>query len=168
MAHPYHHAVSSVKKWGGMVEDYQPVHDWFDETKALLADFRHRALRHHAEGIFMCEQVFGTTISLSTCGRCGRTQEEHDEWVCPGHEPGPNEPMGISVYCDDSCGCPQFKAKVIPVRWIGEQHVTEDMGFIPEAAQWLKRISAEPWMFRGAKPLERILASQDSEIEEVR
>ena len=22
MAHPYHHALSSVKKWGGTVEDY--------------------------------------------------------------------------------------------------------------------------------------------------
>jgi hypothetical protein len=24
-----------------------------DESKAITADFRHRALRHHAEGIFM-------------------------------------------------------------------------------------------------------------------
>jgi hypothetical protein len=22
MAHPYHHALSSVKKWGGAIEDY--------------------------------------------------------------------------------------------------------------------------------------------------
>src|SRR5688572_24130540 len=59
VAHPYHHALSSVKKWGGQVEDYLPIHSWFDETKALLADFRHRALRHHAEGIFLCERFFG-------------------------------------------------------------------------------------------------------------
>ena len=43
MAHPYHHAVSSVRKWGGRVEDYQAIHDWFDASKAHLADFRHRA-----------------------------------------------------------------------------------------------------------------------------
>ncbi len=23
--------------------------------------------------------------------------------ICKGHEPGPNEPMGIAVYCDGSC-----------------------------------------------------------------
>ena len=55
MAHPYHHALSSVKKWGGTVEDYLPIHSWFDASKEILADFRHRALRHHAEGIFMAE-----------------------------------------------------------------------------------------------------------------
>ena len=53
MPHPYHHSLSSVKKWGGTVEDYNRVHDWFDESKKIIADFRHRALRHHAEGIFM-------------------------------------------------------------------------------------------------------------------
>ena len=28
MAHPYHHALSSVKKWGGSPEDYQKIHDY--------------------------------------------------------------------------------------------------------------------------------------------
>jgi lipopolysaccharide biosynthesis regulator YciM len=52
MGHPYHHALSSVKKWGGTADDYLPLHQWFDESKAISADFRHRALRHHAENIF--------------------------------------------------------------------------------------------------------------------
>jgi|TARA_R100001129_G_scaffold16834_1_gene10981 hypothetical protein len=65
MANCYHHAVSSVKKWGGSPEDYQPIHDWFDESKKIMADFRHRALRHHAEGCFACEEKFGTTITNS-------------------------------------------------------------------------------------------------------
>ena len=30
MAHPYHHALSSVKKWGGTVDDFIAVHAWFD------------------------------------------------------------------------------------------------------------------------------------------
>src|SRR3546814_11263263 len=50
MGHCYHHALSSVKKWGGTAEDYLPLHQWFDESKAITADFRHRALRPHAEG----------------------------------------------------------------------------------------------------------------------
>jgi hypothetical protein len=66
MAHPYHHSLSSVKKWGGCVADYQRIHDWFDASKAIIADFRHRALRHHAEGIFMAETIFGHTLTLST------------------------------------------------------------------------------------------------------
>ena len=28
MSHPYHHAVSSAKKWGGKAEDYQKIHDY--------------------------------------------------------------------------------------------------------------------------------------------
>lgn len=108
MANPYHHALSSVKKWGGEVDDYLPIHSWFDESKAFLADFRHRALRHHAEGIFLCESIFGTTITTST-----------------GRE--------------------------IPVRWVGEQHVLEDLGMIPTASDWLRQIQPEPWMQRSRK-----------------
>ena len=62
MAHCYYHALSSVRKWGGVVQDYLPLHQWFDQSKAILADPRHRALRHHAEGIFMLEALFGATI----------------------------------------------------------------------------------------------------------
>lgn len=65
MAHSYHHAVSSARRWGGKPEDYQPVHDWLDGSKLILADFRHRALRHHAEGCFAAEQVFGVTLTNS-------------------------------------------------------------------------------------------------------
>jgi hypothetical protein len=103
MAHPYHHALSSAKKWGGIPEDYFPIHAWFDESKQITADFRHRALRHHAEGIFMCEKLFGITITLTG-------------------------------------------GKVIPVRWVGEQHVTEDLGFIPSFADWAKEIKPKRWM----------------------
>ena len=63
MAHSYHHAVSSARKWGGTPDDYLPIHGWMDGSKLILADFRHRALRHHAEGCFMAEQVFGVTIT---------------------------------------------------------------------------------------------------------
>jgi hypothetical protein len=107
--HPYHHCLLSVKNWGGKVEDYLPLHSWFDESKKIVADFRHRALRHHAEGIFMAETIFGPTLTLST-------------------------------------------GRVIPTRWIGEQHVRDDLGFIPSFAQWVKAIRPEPWMGRSGKP----------------
>ena len=37
MAHPYHHCLSSVKTWGGVPEDYLPIHQWFDATKRHYA-----------------------------------------------------------------------------------------------------------------------------------
>jgi hypothetical protein len=105
MSHPYHHSLSSVKKWGGAVEDYYPIHQWFDESKKIDADFRHRALRHHAEGIFMAETIFGKTLTLST-------------------------------------------GRVVPTRWVGEQHVVEDLGRIPSFADWARSIRPQPWMGR--------------------
>lgn len=108
MSHPYHHSLSSVKKWGGEVDDYLPIHHWFDESKAHFADFRHRALRHHSEGIFECEQRFGLTITLST---------------------------GVTI----------------PTRWVGEQHVKEDLGRIPSIQDWFSNIAPQPWMGRTQK-----------------
>lgn len=109
MAHPLKHAESSARKWGGKPEDYLAIHQWFDESKAYLADFRHRAMRHHAEGIFMCERFFGVTITNSD-------------------------------------------GKQVPVRYIGEQHVKEDLGRIPSVCDWLSRIVPEKWM--GGRKLE--------------
>jgi len=66
MAHSYYHALSSVRPWGGTADDFLPIHTWFDESKLISADFRHRALRHHAEGIFLAERLFGVVLTIST------------------------------------------------------------------------------------------------------
>lgn len=65
MAHSLMHAKSSARKFGGQPEDYMAIHAWFDGTKELVADFRHRALRHHTHGIFEAERVFGIYITNS-------------------------------------------------------------------------------------------------------
>jgi hypothetical protein len=41
--------------------------------------------------------------------------------------------------------------RIIPTRWVGEQHVREDLGFIPSFADWVKAIRPEPWMGRTEK-----------------
>jgi hypothetical protein len=120
MANPYHHACSSAKKWGGKPEDYQKIHDWFDESKMMMADFRHRALRHHAEGIFMCEKIFGNVVEIST-------------------------------------------GRMIPVRWVGEQHVKEDCGFIPSMQDWFQHIKPQKWMGEPPVRLERLLDKIDKD-----
>jgi len=63
--HPWHHALSSVKKFGGEPMDYWKIHHWFDASKSTYADFRHRALRHHSFGIYECEERFGVTLQNS-------------------------------------------------------------------------------------------------------
>jgi hypothetical protein len=105
MAHPYHHAVRSARLFGGKPEDYLAIHDWFDESKAHIADVRHRALRHHSEGIFLCQSIFGATIANSD-------------------------------------------GKSVPVRTIGEQHVKDDLGWIPSVKDWLQHLEFQPWMGR--------------------
>lgn len=111
--HPYHHALSSAQKYGGKPEDYLPIHGWFDASKAHLCDFRHRALRHHAEGIFLAESIFGVTLSNSA-------------------------------------------GRVVPVRFLGEQHVKEDLGWIPSAKDWLVCITPRDWMTRAAATPEKL------------
>lgn len=101
---PYIHSKNSVKKYGGKVEDYQPLHDFFDSSKAHVPDIRHRGLLHSSFGIFLLERVFGTTITNSD-------------------------------------------GKVISVRDIGEDHVIEDMGFIPTVDKWLGNMTIQEWMF---------------------
>lgn len=108
MAHPLKHAENSARKFGGKPEDYLPIHYWLDESKVYLPDFRHRALRHHSDGIFLCERIFGVAINNS-------------------------------------------EGKHVPVRYIAEQYVREDLGRIPTAQDWLSQIRAQPWMY-GRRP----------------
>lgn len=63
---PWEHAVRDVAAFGGVVDDYLKIHDWFDQTKAFMPDLRHRAVLHNAWGIFLCEQVFGAVVVNST------------------------------------------------------------------------------------------------------
>lgn len=62
---PWIHSKNSVKRYGGVIEDYLPIHDWFDSTKSAYADTKHRAILHNTFGIYLCEQLFGHTITNS-------------------------------------------------------------------------------------------------------
>ena len=59
MAKPIEHAISSVKKYGGSINDYLPIHQMMDSSKAAFPDNRHRAIFHHSFGIFLLEKIFG-------------------------------------------------------------------------------------------------------------
>jgi hypothetical protein len=59
---PWHHALSSAKKFGGKPEDYINIHEWFDCTKQYTGEWTHRAMRHHAAGIQWCIETFGDAV----------------------------------------------------------------------------------------------------------
>lgn len=61
----YVHAKNSANKHGGVPEDYLPVHDFIDQTKAFLGDVRHRAIYHNAFGCFQAEKFLGHVITNS-------------------------------------------------------------------------------------------------------
>lgn len=64
MSNPLVHAERSVRKWGGTTDLYLPIHRWFDATKAVIPDNRHRMLLHNSFGILLAEQVFGAVIDV--------------------------------------------------------------------------------------------------------
>ena len=39
----------------------------------------------------------------------------------------------------------------IPTRWVGEQHVQQDLSFIPSFADWMRAIRPLPWMRRASR-----------------
>ena len=93
MSHPLEHAKSSVRRWGGQVSDYQLIHEWFDETKAWIGHSKHRMFRHHSEGIFECEKVFGPSF-VNSDGRTVYTRyvgEQHVKEDCNGYIPTAKE-----------------------------------------------------------------------------
>ena len=101
--HPVVHSLSSVKKFGGKIEDYIKIHQWLDETKAWIPNFKHRAFRHHAEGIFEAERIFGTHFENSD-GNIVYTRyiaELHVKEDCNGRIPNAKEwieAMVLGVY----------------------------------------------------------------------
>ena len=102
---PYIHAQASVKKFGGKEEDYLPIHDFIDSSKAHFPDVRHRAMLHNSFGIYIAERVFGIFITNSD-------------------------------------------GKKIQVRDIAEEHILEDLGFIPTVQDFLSCMKPMEWMVR--------------------
>lgn len=86
---PLVHANNSVKRYGGIVDDYMLIHNWFDSTKSTYADTRHRAILHNTFGIFLAEQLFGNYITNSDGKRVSVRDiaEDHVSEDCGGKIP---------------------------------------------------------------------------------
>lgn len=87
MAHPHHHALSSTRQFGGVITDYLPVHQWMDDTKAHLANFRHRAVRHHKDSLPLLHAQMGSYVRINSDGQPVAIQEvflQHLREDCQG------------------------------------------------------------------------------------
>jgi hypothetical protein len=101
---PYLHAKSSAKKWGGVPEDYLPLHDFLDSSKAAHASVKHRAVLHSAFGIYLAERVFGHNITNSQ-GRQVSVRDVAEQHVL--------EDLGTIPSLDDWLKCMTIEA------WMG-------------------------------------------------
>ena len=100
---PLLHAKISKKQHGGHVDDYLPIHNFIDSSKAHVPDIRHRAILHSSFGCYITEQLFGTYITNSD-------------------------------------------GDMISVRDLAEEHIIQDLGFIPTVDKYLGNMKIQPWM----------------------
>ena len=98
---PLIHAKLSVSKYGGEIGDYLPIHEWFDKSKAIVPDMRHRMMFHHSFGIYLATDFFGDWFTNS-------------------------------------------EGRDIAVRDIGEEHILQDLGFIPTLQDYFDGLDGEP------------------------
>jgi hypothetical protein len=61
----WYHAKSAAHKWGGDPSDYLPIEEFIDSSKQVIGDARHRSLYHHTLGVFLCENIFGKTLTIT-------------------------------------------------------------------------------------------------------
>lgn len=61
----WYHARSCARKWGGSAEEYLSIHEFIDSSKQVIGDVRHRSLYHHTMGVFLCERIFGKTLTIT-------------------------------------------------------------------------------------------------------
>jgi len=63
MANPLIHSKSSVKRWGGKVEDYLPLHELIDSPKATMNNNSVRVLTHNTWFAYqIMPKIFGYNI----------------------------------------------------------------------------------------------------------
>lgn len=146
MAHSYHHAVSSARRYGGVPEDYLEIHNFLDSSKAAWADHRHRAVLHHSYGIFITEQMFGLKEETRLLRQA---IDRIPGWL--------RRLLRLQVPATTPVTIRASSGRDIPIRLLAEQHVLEDCGFIPALPDYLGGMPKKTWMARGSVRLSSIL-----------
>lgn len=135
---PKVHAEVDAKQFGGVAEDYLPIHNFFDSSKAHIGTNLHRAMLHHSFGIFIAEKVFG--IDYNALNLLKEKYNLSDECVA--------DIVKWKNHCSTyGTTFKNSKGRPIEVRTIGERHCVQDFGgFIPMPMDYLQDIPLASWM----------------------
>ena len=60
----WQHSQSAARKWGGTPDLYQPINEFIDSSKMVIGDARHRSIYHHTLGVYLCQRIFGDTLTI--------------------------------------------------------------------------------------------------------
>jgi len=134
---PHRHARNSVKKFGGVPEDYLDIHNFMDVSKSAHADMRHRAVFHNSLGPYVVERVFGMPLAM-----LDKMAEKFD-W-------SDEEKLAVlellkEAKTDRACTMVNSDDMRVSVRDVAEQHVIEDLGRIPSLSNWLDNMPMQAW-----------------------
>jgi hypothetical protein len=146
MAHSYHHAVSSSRRFGGEPDEYLELHSFMDSSKSAWGDQRHRAVLHHSFGIYLTEQLFGLREEVKLLRAI---LDRLPRWLLAVLRVRVPESTPVTLTLRTG--------KQVPIRFLAEQHVIEDCGFIPTLPDYLGEMPRQKWMYRGASPISRML-----------
>ncbi|MBN9299965.1 MAG: hypothetical protein J0I41_23385 [Filimonas sp.] len=121
------HAQISVRKRGGTIEDYLPVHEFMDCTKELCSDNRHRIL-HTMWGIKrVIIPIFGHTI-INSVGKIVNVKDlcEQDH-ILPDYQNRFIPTLADFVTEIDKTACAKFDFKKIATSYAADPVVHELM-----------------------------------------
>lgn len=75
MANPEIHAKSSVKRWGGKVEDYLAIHELLDSPKETMNNNTSRMLTHN---VWFCYKIIPKIFGYNITNSDGRSVDTID------------------------------------------------------------------------------------------
>lgn len=134
---PYIHATHSVRKFGGKIQDYIEIHNFFDISKFAFPDMRHRAILHNSLGCLIVEKIFGYPYEkMEEYSQKFNWSEEECQAVIELIE---------LARTNSSTSIRNSDGKMVQVRDIAEQHILEDLGHIPTVQDWLKDLPIYDW-----------------------
>lgn len=82
MSKPWIHAKSSARKWGGIPEDYLPIHELMDSSKSVTSLPSHRILTHQSWFIStILPRIFGEVFNRKSDGKPVSTRDIGEQHV---------------------------------------------------------------------------------------
>jgi hypothetical protein len=75
MANPLIHSQSSVKRWGGKVEDYLPIHELIDSPKACMNNNSSRLVTHN---VWFCYNIIPKIFGYNLINSNGKRVDTID------------------------------------------------------------------------------------------